>query len=40
MTTAAPSEWGQGTLLLDDFQIERHLGRGGMGDVYLARSHI
>ena len=27
-------------VLLDDFVVQEHLGRGGMGDVYLVRSRI
>jgi len=30
--------WEPGKALLDDFVVEQHLGRGGMGDVYLVRS--
>ena len=30
--------WEPGKVLLDDFRVEQHLGRGGMGDVYLVRS--
>lgn len=34
---AAPT-WSPGLVLLDDYLVEQHLGSGGMGDVYLARS--
>jgi len=33
-----PTRWQPGDALSGDFVIEKHLGRGGMGDVYLARS--
>jgi serine/threonine protein kinase len=33
-----PSEWAEESTLLGDFQIERILGTGGMGAVYLVRS--
>jgi serine/threonine protein kinase len=35
---AAPHTWTKGQLLLDDFEVERVLGEGGMGAVYLVRS--
>ena len=31
-------EWNQGQVLVDDFVVERTLGEGGMGKVYLLRS--
>jgi hypothetical protein len=34
----APPEWVAGQVLLDEFVVERQLGRGGMGAVYLVRS--
>src|SRR5262245_1363784 len=34
----APSAWKPGTRVLDDFNVERVLGRGGTGKVYLLRS--
>jgi serine/threonine protein kinase/tetratricopeptide (TPR) repeat protein len=34
---SAPA-WSPGLVLLDDYLVEQHLGSGGMGDVYLARS--
>ena len=30
--------WAYGKVLLEDFVVKRHLGRGGMGDVHLVRS--
>ncbi len=41
MTHSVPgpsAEWPPGKLLLDDFRVERLLGRGGMGAVYLVKS--
>src|SRR5262249_40428714 len=35
---AAAGGWAVGQVLLDDFEVERPLGRGGMGTVYLVRS--
>jgi serine/threonine protein kinase len=32
------SEWAEGNILLGDFRVERILGSGGMGAVYLVRS--
>ncbi len=36
--TATPEEWHLGRTLLDDFVVERVLGEGGMGKVYLVKS--
>src|ERR1700730_14274490 len=33
-----PEDWRQGQTLLDDFVVERVLGEGGMGKVYLVKS--
>lgn len=38
MSVTQAVTWKAGQRLLDDFLVEGHLGRGGMGDVYLARS--
>jgi hypothetical protein len=32
------AEWSKGQLILDEFLVERKLGQGGMGGVYLLRS--
>ena len=37
LSTAQRRSWQPGLEILDDFVVERHLGRGGMGDVYLVR---
>src|SRR5205807_7389116 len=34
----ALSRWSAGAVVLDDFEVERPLGQGGMGAVYLVRS--
>jgi serine/threonine protein kinase len=35
---AHPGDWTPGQALLDDFVVDRVLGEGGMGKVYLLRS--
>jgi len=35
---AAPTDWSVGQGILDDYVVERELGAGGMGKVYLLRS--
>lgn len=35
---APEGRWQPGTVLLDEYEVERHLGAGGMGAVYLVRS--
>ena len=36
--SAALTDWSAGQVILDDFVVERELGEGGMGKVYLLRS--
>jgi WD40 repeat protein/serine/threonine protein kinase len=37
-SVAHPPVWAQGQVILNEFEIERPLGEGGMGKVYLVRS--
>jgi serine/threonine protein kinase len=38
VASAPLTDWAAGQVILDDYVVERELGRGGMGKVYLLRS--